>query len=255
MHPSAHIKWLLLFAGSLLCADTLFFSLRARNLGIWLPAMYGLPLLLLGLFYAPFRLWSQAGLGRLFRVLLVAFYCASILFFACTSLFLYFKGHKEAPKNADALLVLGCALRGSRPTLTLTKRLDAAVLYLNENPDTVCFVSGGQGTGEDIPEALAMKNYLVSFGIDEERIVMESSSMSTYENFSLSYPLITQRFSKDAEIVYLSTYFHVYRAGGAASSLGIRAEGFGAPGVWYITPNDYLRESIAIVYYRLRNMV
>lgn len=39
-------------------------------------------------------------------------------------------------------------------------------IFLSENEDVICIVSGGKGDDEKISEAQAMKNYLVENGID-----------------------------------------------------------------------------------------
>lgn len=249
-------RWLCIVLGALLCADTLLFSFRGgRSLGVWLPAVFGLPLLLIGIFYARLCIWSAAGFGRFCKIALLCGYCISVLFFGCTSLFLYSQGHKTAPGDADALIVLGCALRGDRLTLNLKRRLDAAVVYLNENPGTACFVSGGQGSGEYLPEAHAMRDYLLRQGIEEGRIIVEDKSQSTYENFAFTYPLIVEHCGENASIVYVTTYFHIYRAGRVAASMGIEASGQGARGTAYITPNDYLRECLAVLLYKVQGKI
>lgn len=81
------------------------------------------------------------------------------------------------------MIVLGAGLRGERVTDLLARRLDAAYDYHLENPNAVIVVTGGQGPGEDIPEARAMKAYLVEKGVPEKQILEEASSTSTEENF------------------------------------------------------------------------
>ncbi len=49
---------------------------------------------------------------------------------------------------------------GKNPSLMLSKRLEAAYEYLNENKNAVCIVSGGKGSNEEISEAQCMYNYL-----------------------------------------------------------------------------------------------
>ena len=51
-------------------------------------------------------------------------------------------------------------------------------------------VSGGRGRGEDITEASAMKDYLVSKGINKDMIIMEDKSKTTKENFDFSKKII-----------------------------------------------------------------
>lgn len=242
--------------GSVLCLDTLLLMPRSNwNLGVLLPMIYGLPLLLLGLFSARLAPLWDTRLGVFLKYALILAYSLSFAFFLCVSAFLCIRGNRSAPDKSDALIVLGCGLRRDRPSLVLSRRLDAACAYLKDNPDTLCFVSGGQGPGEIVTEASAMRKYLIARGIPEDRIVIEDKSMSTYENFAFTYPLITERLGKDASIIYLTTRFHVYRAGRVAAAQGITAHGLGARDVWYLCVNNYLRESVAVAVYALRGQI
>ena len=86
------------------------------------------------------------------------------------------------PKKLDFIIVLGAQVRGKKITNSLKRRLDKGAEYLKENPKTRVIVSGGQGKGEDVTEAFAMAQYLVSHGVDGERIFLEEKSRNTYEN-------------------------------------------------------------------------
>lgn len=77
------------------------------------------------------------------------------------------------PEQPHAVIVLGCKVRGTRPSAMLTRRLEAALSYLEAHPEVQCITSGGQGAGEDIPEGQAMKTWLVEHGIAESRILVE----------------------------------------------------------------------------------
>lgn len=246
-------KYLLLLIGTLLCADTAFFLTRTSgHLGIWLPCILGLPLLLAGLFYAPLCAFFQsAHAGQALKWALLLVYAALVLFFGLTSLFLYKKGREKAPYGADALVVLGCHLYGARPSLTLTRRLDTAIEYLSHSPNTVCFVTGGRNGSETVSEGEAMRDYLLARGVDPSRIVVEDKSTSTYENFRFTVPLIRDRCGEGARVVFTTTAFHTYRAARTAARARLDAAGYSAPGVWYITFNDYLRECLALTGYAL----
>ena len=56
--------------------------------------------------------------------------------------------HADGREGLDYIIVLGAQVRKDGPSPVLKYRLDKAVEYLNENPDTVCIVSGGQGSNE-----------------------------------------------------------------------------------------------------------
>lgn len=100
-----------------------------------------------------------------------------------------------------------------------------------------------------------MQRYLAARGIEESRILMEDKSMSTLENFLFSKALIDDAVGPNAKLVFVTTRFHVFRSERIARSLGIEAEGFGADDVAWLSPNNYLRETCAIVYYRLAGRI
>ncbi len=89
------------------------------------------------------------------------------------------------------VVVFGCYVRGEEPGRTLTTRLDAALSLLERYPDADCVVSGGQGSNEAISEAEAMRRYLVSHGIAEERITLEDRSTNTSENLEYTFAVLT----------------------------------------------------------------
>lgn len=90
---------------------------------------------------------------------------------------------------------------------------------MNDNPDTLCIVSGGKGDDEKISEALAMKNYLLEKGMDSDRIIMEDKSTSTYENIQNSLKILDELgMSHDMTIV--TDGFHQYRASLIAKAQG-----------------------------------
>lgn len=257
MIPKNMFKAFLILAGALFVLDTIVIkSLTTGNLGTYLPAIFGLPLLLLGFFFTPLSTWfAGTHIGAVIKWFVICVYFAAALFFTVLSSILYKEGHEKAPEGADAVIVLGAGLRGSRVSLTLQYRLDLAYEYLKENPDTVLVLSGGQGEGETVPEAIAMKSYLLSRGVSADKLILEDRSESTYENFQYSLALLKKRFGPDPKIAFVTTGFHVHRAELVAKHMGIDASGIGAKGVWYIAPNDYMRESIALIVYWLRGDV
>ena len=85
---------------------------------------------------------------------------------------LIFSGMLQKPsRNLDTLIVLGAQVNGTKLSNSLKLRLERAKEYLDENPETIAVVSGGKGSGEEISEAEAMYEYLVSQGIDETRLI------------------------------------------------------------------------------------
>ncbi|WP_370458110.1 YdcF family protein [Bacillus sp. BPN334] len=109
---------------------------------------------------------------------------------------IYKHGQMNATYDADYIIVLGSKVNGTKPSYSLQYRIDKAAEYLQSHEKTIAIVSGGKGKGEDISEALAMKNGLMKLKIAEDRIIMEDKSTSTDENIKLSklreYLAITQ---------------------------------------------------------------
>ena len=236
--------------GAFLVLDTIVVSMLSNyNLGVILPAILGLPLLLLGAFM---HHMDHGFLAFLKWFLLVCYAVGTVVLIVFG--ILMGTAAKRADKvDADALIVLGAAVHGDRVTWVLSNRLDTAAEYLEAHPDTVCIVSGGQGDGESVTEASAMQKYLVERrGIDPGRILVEDQATSTLENFRFSKKMIEEVLGENASIAFVTTDFHVFRAGRVAKKAGISAVGFAAPDVWYIRINNFLRECVGITVYGLR---
>jgi uncharacterized SAM-binding protein YcdF (DUF218 family) len=163
------------------------------------------------------------------------------------------EGKKEASPAADYVIVLGAQVKGSTVSRALKNRLDTALAYLKDNPESYVIVAGGQGRGEDITEALAMKNYLVAAGADNSKIILEDNSVNTYENLRNSRNIVTARetgqsIESSKKIVVVTNQFHVYRAVRLAKQQGFeQVSGFGAPNDDVLTIHYYVREFFGVV--------
>lgn len=113
-------------------------------------------------------------------------------------------------EDGAVILVFGSKIQGTQPARPLAKRLDRAAEILLIRPDTFCIVSGGQGPDEIMPEAEAMKNYLIAKGIDAERIIVETESHNTIENIENSSKILDM-MGYDGQIACLSSSFHMPR--------------------------------------------
>ena len=120
----------------------------------------------------------------------------------------------------DAVIVLGAAVHGKSPSLTLKKRLDKAVEYHKQNPNAIIIVSGGQGAQEDISEAEAMEIYLIDQGVAADKIIKEDKSTSTTENFTFSKEILDKHFNKEYTTCFITNEYHVLRAADCAKDVG-----------------------------------
>ncbi len=160
-----------------------------------------------------------------------------------------YAGH-SAPKEADAVIVLGAGVNGTQPSLALQSRLDAAASYAKEYPEIPIVLSGGQGYGEEITEAECMRRYLANAGIDEKRLLLEEKATDTAENFRYSKEILKEcgYAPQEMTIAVVSNDFHLFRAGLLARREGLTVTGVGAPIPWlHLEINYYVREAFALV--------
>lgn len=113
--------------------------------------------------------------------------------------------------NKTVFVIYGAGLEGDRPGKALQKRLNEA-LELGENcPDAVYIVTGGQGDNEVRTEASAMKEYLVSHGISEDKVIEEDKARNTIQNITYSFEIIKNEGLEDHTVVSVSNAFHIPR--------------------------------------------
>ena len=243
---------LLVFIGSVFIFDTLFIMNRSNmNMGVILPALLGAPAMFYGLFYAELSIWFSAGFGFVVGIFIICCYALfAVLMIVCVILIINAK-RKQMTKKADVLIVLGAGVQGIKLSKALKNRLDLAMEYWREHKETILIVSGGQGRQELISEAKAMKDYLLVNGVPEEKIISEDKATSTYENFKFSKEIIKSLFPDECSVLFVTSDFHIFRSGLAAKAVGLKVAGIGCQSPYYIIPNYYMREALAIFRYAL----
>ncbi len=167
-----------------------------------------------------------------------------VLLFVCVEGLIFSGFGQHAEPGADVVIVLGAQWKNGGPSYVLAKRLDAALAYLKDNPDTMVVVSGGQGSDEPISEAEGMAGYLEAAGIEPERIMQEDASTDTNENLEFSAAFIDKA---EARVVIVTNNFHVYRAMKIARKKGYaNVEGLAADSYPSMLPNNLLREFFGV---------
>lgn len=162
------------------------------------------------------------------------------------STFLYVYSFDNTTFDEDALIILGAGLKGENVSKTLQYRLDKGIEYYNKNDDVIIVVAGGQGIDEIIPEAEAMRNYLVKNNIPEESILMENKSTSTLENFMFSKTILDNYFDKEYTSCFITNDFHIYRASGLNKKASLLSNHYSTKTPIYAIPVSYTREVIAV---------
>lgn len=182
--------------------------------------------------------------------LVVILTCVGLAYFAFVESFIIKNARTDKEPGRDYLVVLGAAVYGDQPSLTLVRRLEGARDYLLAYPDSVAIVSGGMGPGETVTEAQAMHDWLLAHGIPEERVLMEPQATSTMENLQFSFDLIRARGDEpDGRVAIVSSAYHLYRAKLMARNLGVTAAGVAAPwGYFFVMLNYFIREAFGVTH-------
>lgn len=191
------------------------------------------------------KLYAQK-IGKVILTGILVIVAAVILLAGVETVFMI-KAATVKPSENATVVVLGCRAYGSRPSIMLASRLDAAYEYLTEHPDAICIVSGGQGPDESMPEAECMYLYLTDRGIAPERIYQENRSTSTRENLLFSQEIIEAE-GLNSEIAIVTNEYHEYRAGMVADALEMEYSAVPARTPLWLFPTYYIRELYGIIY-------
>lgn len=135
--------------------------------------------------------------------------------------------YKKYDDDCEYLMILGTVVVGAdEPSRQLTERMERALTYFNLHKHAKAVCCGGCFRKEQkISEAEIIKRFLVNNGIDENRILLEDKSTTTYENFKFALSVIESDSGKTVEntkIAFLTSDYHVFRSGVIAKQMGIK---------------------------------
>lgn len=235
------ILWLIIAVGCVLYG-VLILSLQSGTsfFAVWM-ALGGIFFLLAAA--AHLHIWQKIPAGGKTALLILTAVC--LAFFVFVEMQIARGFGQTGEKDLDHLIVLGAQVRENGPSVVLQYRLDTACAYLEDNPDTVCIVSGGQGWNEPYPEAEGMRDYLLKKGVPAERILMEPESRNTLENIQNSMQMIDPEADR---VGIVTNNFHLFRGCAIAKKAGIRhVSGIAAPSKLLYLPNNMLREFFGVV--------
>ena len=183
-------------------------------------------------------------LWTLFIAFTVFYFSFLVLCFVLYSVFIQIVPRRM---DFDYVIIHGSGLLGGEKlTPLLQARVDKAIeIYGKCAKNPVVIPSGGQGPDEKVSEAQAMKDYLLTRGIPEERIVPEDASATTEENLVNSKAIIDARGGRKRTALVSSNY-HIYRCLRLARKLKLKCTGIGAKVALYYWPSALIREFIAV---------
>ncbi|WP_438448383.1 YdcF family protein [Gorillibacterium sp. sgz5001074] len=172
-----------------------------------------------------------------------------LLLFIGTEMAIWYAGRSTEPVQSDYVLILGARVRGETVSLSLKARLDRGLDYMKQYPETKVILSGGQGPGESITEAAAMKRYLLDHGVPERLILGEDQSTNTYENLLFSHTLLTSQGvdASKVKVTLITNDFHMLRSKLLAHRVGLSVYGFSSQTPPYTLPRMLTREFAALL--------
>ena len=190
--------------------------------------------------------FAPSGLRRVVMILVGI----GLLYFLAVEIPIIKNSFTDKDPGRKYLIVLGAAVHGDTPSLAMQHRLEGALDYMEEYPDSIAVLSGGKGEGENISEAQCMYDWLLAKQISEDRLIMEDKSTTTAENLRFSFRIIEKLGDNpDGNIALVSSSYHLYRAKSMAKLLGADAVGVaGTMGYPVYMLNCYIREAFGITH-------
>ncbi|MBQ7740888.1 MAG: YdcF family protein [Eubacterium sp.] len=155
--------------------------------------------------------------------------------------------------NQTTVIVLGCQIRGDKPSYSLKKRCDAASEYMKNHPDAVAIASGGQGYDENLSEGQCIYNLMTESGIDGNRIIIEDKSTSTDTNVKNSLKIIEDN-NMSKEVAVATTDYHQYRASMICRKNGLSPSSLPSNSTKPSKPTFFTREVFGVWIQRLQGV-
>ncbi|MBQ8833701.1 MAG: YdcF family protein [Oscillospiraceae bacterium] len=189
----------------------------------------------------------------LLRKIFTVFLILGLLVVGITECIIIKASFGSPKEQVEYLVVLGAKVRNDGPSVSLWDRIYAAADYMEEHPDVIAVVSGGQGTDEPMTEAQAMYDELVKLGVDPERIWLEDKATSTWENMHFTLDLIEEKTGeRPTKLGVLSSEYHLFRASLFADACGVDFVGIPARTSRFSQmANHFMREVAGVWHYIL----
>lgn len=211
--------------------------------------MTGVCLLLLAAVLLALRILKKKDAPRVWSRILIGLTAASMAVIFGAMGYIAVQGRDSSMQEADVpdfIVVLGAQVQGDGPSLTLKKRLDRTLEFLQANPDKTVIVSGGQGADEVHTEASVMAQYLLARGAQPAQVIEEDQASNTRENLLFSAALAEARGIDTLRVLIVTSDFHMCRAKYIARTLGMEPYGLTSrTWPWILKLNYTLREVFA----------
>lgn len=251
------VRLIFRIAGCVLCgAGCVFFLLPLLRRGFGLGAAFGECVCLLGLLIllSYGKLSRQGGWKKAAARLAASFYCVGLAWALYLTALMFSAVYNTPPENTNVIVLGARVYSAERMSVSLSNRVERALSYLEENPESLCIVTGGQGRDEPCPEALTQKNALLAQGISEDRIFVEDQSSNTRENLRFAKE-IAEGQGLGEEVAIVTQGFHMYRALQLAKAAGFTPYSLVAETDPLLFPEYYGRELLSLTKWQVEHRI
>lgn len=155
--------------------------------------------------------------------------------------------------DKEYVLILGAGLtNGKIVSPILAHRVQRGLTFAHRQYQLtgkypLIVMAGGQGSDEELPEAVAMANYAIQMGISREYLLMETTSRNTFENMAFSKQLLIKNGVDLRRGIFVTSGYHVFRASIYALDNGLPINGIGAKTHRHFWFDALIREYLAIL--------
>ena len=120
----------------------------------------------------------------------------------------------------NTIIVLGKRLTKNTPDNDYEVRLIRAKKALEFNSKNIIYILGGNTSSSNITESKAGKKYLLTYGVNTDKVIIEERSKHTLENLKNFYKMLTDKSQK---ILLITNRYHMARSLIMAKGFGIKA--------------------------------
>lgn len=152
---------------------------------------------------------------------------------------------ETALPDTDYAVVFGARIIGRSPSAMLQKRIEAAVQFAKDHPQTTLIACGGFPEGNEYSEAQVIYDYLVYYGVEPGRILLDEASYDTSQSAQNVDAIIRQRGGAKS-VTVISSDYHIFRCKRLFENMGYEAYGVGSQVLGTLRPVAHFREMLSI---------
>jgi uncharacterized SAM-binding protein YcdF (DUF218 family) len=133
----------------------------------------------------------------------------------------YVWGHRDTARPVAAIVVMGAAQYGGRPSPVLRARIDHALDLWHRGLAPQLIFTGGPGDRDTTSEAAVAERYAIEHGVPPRAIMIENVGRSTQE--SLQHVSALMDAAPSRNVILVSDPFHMLRLTILARRYGLTA--------------------------------